>query len=159
MQNTLIKKSVLIVLIILAFSCSNRRSNDKEENNYIIGFRIRTPSSPNPDNIGFHIHVDNELLTEVLDFQKWDSVKFSGGVFDTARYNKYYIGVGVGETDAQNELLIAASIFGFKDYNQNEKDSISLLAFKDIEINIWYKDEKWTLKPLEDSVPDWSYLK
>ena len=158
MKNTVIKISVFAVLIILAFSCTNRRSNHTVENNYILGFRIKKPNTPNPDAVVFHIHVDNELLTEVLDFQKWDNIQFSGGIFDTVDYNEYSIGVGVGETDVQNELLMAASIFGFKNYNQKEMDSISILSFKDVEINIWYKDEKWTLKPLEDSIPDWSYL-
>ena len=126
MKNVAIKISVLVVLTTFVYSCTNKRSNDKEENNYIMGFRILRPYTPNPDGVIFHFYVDNELLTEVLEFQKWDKIQFSGGIFDTVDYNEYSIGVGVGETDVQNELLMAASIFGFKNYNQKEMDSISL---------------------------------
>ena len=148
---------IIPILTILAWSCSNRPANETEENNYIVGFRIIKPSSPNHDAVAFHIHIDNELLSEVLIVKKWDNIRLSGGIFDTAEYNKYEI--SAWESDVQNELLTSTSIFGFKNYNQTETDSISLIAFKDVEMNIYYKDDKWTLKPLKDSVPDWSYLK
>ena len=159
---------IIPILTILAWSCSNRPANDTEENNYIVGFRIIKPSSINSDGVIFHVHADNELLYEVLHVMTWDSMMFSGGIFDTADYNKYGIVTqgsrggawsmlwGIGK---QNEVRVRTSIFSFDDYNQTETDSISLIAFKDVEMNIYYKENEWTLKPLKDSVPDWSYLK
>ncbi len=102
----------------------------------------------NPDKVLFRITTD-EKLREVLLQKGWDSIKFSGGIFDTLNFNHKLI--GVAETDNTDELKIGMATSKFFGYTQNQKDSIASITFEKVEISIFSKNEIWKLKPCEKS--------
>jgi hypothetical protein len=149
---------IILILTILVWSCGIKQTNIKEEVNYIISYRIITKNTPNPDSHIFHIQVENKLLREALIAEMWDTVKVSGGHFIPALYRTQLLS-WVDKTENPYELILGMNLSRFLSLTHEQKDSIAADTFKEVEINIWYKDEKWTLKPLEDSKPDWSLLK
>ena len=54
-------------------------------------------------------------------------------------------------TDKPDELMMGMATAKFFSYTQSQKDSIALITFEKVEINIFSKDETWKLKPCEKS--------
>jgi hypothetical protein len=113
-----------------------------------MSFEIIPSISANPDATVFNIHVEDKLLREVLVAKRWDSIRFSGGLFDTLMFMLLKPLIGIAEPDIPNELIIGMSKGGLE-YTQNELDSIASLTFKEAEIDIYYNESHWKLKPLE----------
>ena len=142
--NNLFKGALLLFVSALSLSCLS----DKKDNDSIWIKKLRIIPShhgPNPSVIVFTIHTNSELK-EVLLSEKWDSVKFSGGYFDTINYNNRII--GIAESENQDELILGMR-GAFYMFTEEELDSIVSLTFKEVEINFYYKDNIWTLKPIE----------
>jgi hypothetical protein len=141
------KTFIIFIFTVLVCSCLNKHTNNEEETYYITGFRGITRDTPNPTGAAFYIHTNSKPLREILLSEKWDRIRFSGGLLDTAQYNEYTL--GVGETDVQSELIMGMWFYSFDYYTQNEIDSIASVAFDDLEIDIYYNEDHWKLKPLE----------
>jgi hypothetical protein len=149
MKNAIIKTSAITGFVILVWSCFSEPVKNKKETNYITNFNIVTKNAPNPASTRFHIHIENELLREVLVSHKWGYISISGGLFGKVRYY-YPHTAGIAETDIQNELIMGMhSPIVLSHFTQNELDSIASLTFKEAEIDIYYKESHWNLKPLE----------
>jgi len=79
----------------------------------------------------------------------WDSINYSGGIFDTINYGDRKINPVQNENS--NEFIIGLPAFGFFKYSQNQMDSIASITYEKVEINIFSKDETWRLKPCDKS--------
>jgi hypothetical protein len=126
-------------------SCLNENPASRKEIDYLLSFKLIKDPSPNPDKVVFNIHSSNKLKDLLLS-ENWDSIRFSGGLFDTASYNQELI--GIAETDIQNELILGMHTLSFLNHTQTEMDSIALITYNKVEIDIYYKTEKWKLKSL-----------
>jgi len=131
---------------LLLISCL--RSKNSKTIFCVQEFEIKATTVLNPDKALFRITTD-EKLREVLLHKDWDSINLSGGIFDTLNFNHKHI--GVAETDKPDELMIGMATAKFFSYTQSEKDSIALITFEKVEIDIFSKDETWKLKPCERS--------
>jgi len=131
---------------LLLISCL--RSKDSKNIYCVQEFELIATTVLNPDKVLFRITTD-EKLREVLLHKGWDSINFSGGIFDSLNFNDKHI--GVAETDKRDELMMGMATAKFFSYTQSQKDSIALITFEKVEINIFSKDEKWKLKPCEKS--------
>jgi len=135
----------LFFLILLVSSCLNENPDHRKEIDHILSFKLIKDPSPNPDKVVFNIH-SSDKLKEVLLSEKWDSIRFSGGLFDTASFNQELI--GIAETDVKNEMILGMHTISFISHTQDEMDSIALITYNQVEIDIYYKTENWKLKPL-----------
>lgn len=133
-----------ILMVLLLSSCLSENPNHRKENDYLLSFRLIKDPSPNPDKVAFKIH-SSEKLKEVLLAEKWDSIRFSGGIFDTGSYNNRLI--GIAETDTPNELILGMPTLSFLSHSQSEMDSIALITYNKVEIDIYFKTQNWKLKP------------
>jgi len=130
-------------------------SEEMYKNNWIEKLRITHMLFERYPSVFFTVHTNN-VLKELLLAKRWDSIKFSGGVFDTINFNNRIIDIEKSEN--HDELILRIATNRFLTLTTEEVDSIVSSTLKELEIDIYYKDYHWTLKPLEDSVPDWSYL-
>ena len=137
------KAAYLFFILALAYSCLNKNSS-KSEDSYLTSFELIKDPSPNPDKAVFMIHSDVKLR-EVLLSEKWDSIRFSGGPFDTISYNQELI--GIEETNIPNELIMGMHTLSFLTFTQAQMDSIASKAFEKVEVDVYYKTYKWKLKP------------
>jgi hypothetical protein len=140
------KSIPLILIFVIVSSCFNELSS-KKELNYLMSFNLIEDTSPNPDAAVFRIH-SNSKLRELLLSEKWDSIRFSGGLFDTVDFNRPTKIIGIAETDMPNELTMGMITGGFLNYTQCQMDSIASETFKRVEVNVYYKTDIWKLKPL-----------
>jgi|GEM_PF-4170080 hypothetical protein len=144
-------RKILITIGILCFgllliSCL---SNKKSRNIFCVQkFELRATTVLNPDKAFIKILTDKRLK-KVLLSKEWDSINFSGGIFDTLNFNHRLI--GVAETDSPNELVIGIATAKFFSCTQDQKDSIASITFEKVEINIFSKDGAWELKPCSKS--------
>jgi hypothetical protein len=138
------KALYLFFILLLVHSCLNKNSSPNKEGSYLSSFELIKDPSPNPDKAVFRIHSDIKLR-EVLLSEKWDSIRFSGGLFDTISYNQELI--GIAETDVPHELIMGMHTLSFLIFTQSQMDSIALKAFDKIEVTIYYKTDTWKLKP------------
>ena len=111
-------------------------------------FKLIATTVLNPDKVFFRITTDEKLRGLLLQ-KDWDSIKFSGGFFDTLNFNNKLI--GVAETDKPDELMIGMATAKFFRYAQNQKDSIAARTYEKVEINVFSKDKTWKLKPCDKS--------
>ena len=125
-------------------SCLSHNDKFKRNDDWIKDFNLISSSTPNPDKIVFRVHADDKLRALLL-LENWDSIKFSGGFFDTLNFNKKV--VGIAETDNPEEVILGLSTGKFFMYTQNQMDSIASKTFDKIEVTIYYKADMWKLKP------------
>lgn len=126
----------------------NESGNSRNGKSYLISFRLIEDPTPNPDAAVFRIHSDNKLK-ELLLSEKWDSIRFSGGIFDTIDFNRKTKMIGIAETDLPNELTMGMITSGFLNYTQDQMDSIASKTFEEVEVYVYHKDDIWKLKPLD----------
>ncbi len=135
----------LIFILVLVSSCLNQHGSSKIEANYLISFKLIHSYTPNPDAAVFRIHADTKLR-EVLISEKWDSIRFFGGLFDTIDFNLPTKIIRISETDMLNELTMA--MITYLSYTQPQLDSIASKTFDKVEINVYCKSDVWKLKPM-----------
>lgn len=121
--------------------------NSRNENSYLISFKLIEDPSPNPDAAVFRIHSDKKLK-ELLLSERWDSIRFHGGIFDTIDFNRQTKIIGIAETDLPNELTMGMITSDFLNNTQTQLDSIASKTFEKVEVNVYHKDKIWKLKPL-----------
>jgi hypothetical protein len=109
---------------------------------------LEASKTPNPDLIVFRVEVEDTLRDKLLT-EKWDSISFSGGIFDTLGYKNPRI--GVSEIDSTNELFLAISTAKFFPFSQIQMDSIALMNYQKVEISIFTRNETWKLRPCDKS--------
>ncbi len=135
----------LIFIIVLIPSCLNQHGSSKVEANYLISFKLIHSYTPNPDAAVFRIHTDYKLR-ELLISEKWDSIRFFGGLFDTIDFNRPTKIISIAETNIPNELTMA--MITYLSYTQSQLDSIALETFDKVEVNVYFLSDVWKLKPL-----------
>jgi hypothetical protein len=135
----------LFFLILLVSSCLHENPDHRKEIDYLLSFKLIKDPSPNPDKAVFNIH-SSDKLNEVLLSEKWDSIRFSGGLFDTASYNQELI--GIAKTEVQNELILGMHTLSFTSHTQAEMDSIASKTFEKVVLYVYHKNDIWELKPL-----------
>ena len=129
---------------ILFFSHLSEKMYD---NIWIEEFRITYMLYERPPSVFFTVHT-NSYLKELLLAEQWDSVKFSGGVFDTVNFNKRFIDIEKLENvENQDKLILRITTDRFYTLTKEDVDSIVSRTFKELDIDIYYKDYHWTLKP------------
>ncbi len=142
------KAVYLFFILALASACLNKNSSSGRIDSYLTSFELIKDPSPNPDKAVLRIHSD-VILREVLLSEKWDSIRFSGGLFDTISYNQELI--GIAETDIPSELIMGMHTISFLNLTQAQMDSIASKAFEKVEVNIFSKNNVWKLKPCDKS--------
>ncbi len=142
------RELLIVVLFLIAFLliCNCRNNHVKQ---CISSFEFKFSATPNPAAIVFKINIDEELK-EIMLFEKWDSINFSGGFLDTLDFRNRT--VGVAESGLPNEIIIGLSTGKFVMYTQLQMDSIASRNYEKVEINIFSKNKKWKLKPCDKSV-------
>jgi hypothetical protein len=138
------KKLNLIFVLVIVYSCLNENSSLKKGESYITSFKLILSNTPNPDAAVFRIHSDIKL-NELLLSEKWDSICFSGGLFDTINFNHRII--FITKTEMPNDLILGMRSADFLTYSQSQMDSIASKTFEKVEVIIYYKTDKWKLKP------------
>ena len=135
---------LLVYVSLCVVSCSSQSMDKKKSNdNWIMNFNIILSPGPNPASVVFKIHLDN-TLRDILLSKKWDSIKFTGGVFDSLYFNDKII--GLAETNSNEELILGMSSGRFSSYKQSQVDSIALDTFSKAEIKVFLNKKTWQMK-------------
>jgi len=141
------KSLYLSFILVLVCSCLNESGNSRKEISYLISFRLIENPTPNPDAAVFRIHSDTKLR-ELLLSEKWDSIRFFLGIFDTIDFNRPTKIIGIAATDSLNELTMGMITGGFLSYTQSQMDSIASKTFEKVVVYVYHKNDIWELKPL-----------
>ncbi len=143
------KKELLIILLFLLASLFLNNCRNITNNKCISSFEFKFSATPNPAAIVFKISTDEELKDLML-FEKWDSISFSGGFLDTLDLRNRT--VGVAESGLPNEIILGLSTGKFVMFTQHQMDSIASRTYEKIEINIFSKNKKWKLNPCDKPI-------
>ncbi len=140
-------KNYIVLLLVVFFigSCINgNKSEPIRRESCIVSFRIESSLSPNPKAVRFRIFAD-DTLSGILLAEKWDSVLFHGGIFDTINFK--YISIGVSGPDSLGVFGIGFPSWEFLGYKQDKLDSIALCSYEKLKVSIFYNGKVWSIKP------------
>ena len=147
---------ILILVSLFLISCVSHQPQKKQESICIDTFFISLSKTPNPNSVVFIIKTDDSLR-QTFKQKNWDSITFTGGIFDTINYNAYNLVdfkkgrliEPIWTEKNPEDYFIAFRTGRFSSFSQAQVDSIVSLTLPKVEITIGAYRKIWKIRKCE----------